>query len=205
MLKKLFVATAVFTLSLSACGSSKPSDAEIRAALEEQKVNGKGCATSVLFDTMPIKQERVASNQPLLKALTQAGLLEKSGSTFALTSLGKSTYDARVKGFCYTEKYEITNISVVKEEQKSELSGTSLSGAWYVSFTIAPSNVSDWVKSSQLLEMGRLSSYGKASLEKITEPQKYTVRFAKKSGENKLFVADPMFSFRPGIHFNMGW
>ena len=93
----------------------------------------------------------------------------------------------------------------MKEEQKSDLSGTPLSGAWYVSFTVAPSNVSDWAKNSQLLEMGRLSFYGKASLEKITEPQKYTVRFAKKAGENKVFIADLGFSFRPGIHFNMGW
>ena len=50
-----------------------------------------------------------------------AGLLEKSGSTYALTSLGQSAYDAKVNGFCYTERYEIKDITIVKEEDKSAL------------------------------------------------------------------------------------
>lgn len=201
MHKTIYIAgiTLVF-LVLTACGGSKPSETEIHTALAEKIGQKKGCATSVLFDTMPIKQDRVASNQSTLNALVVAGLLEKSGSTYALTSLGQSAYDAKVNGFCYTERYEIKDITIVKEEDKSALSGTPLSGAWYISFTITPSSVSDWVKNPQLLQAASL-----ASLEKVSGPQKYTVHFAKKAGEDKLFIADPRFLFQPGIHFNMGW
>src|SRR5690606_27528162 len=54
--------TLVF-LVLTACGGSKPSETEIHTALAEKIGQKKGCATSVLFDTLPIKQDRVASNQ----------------------------------------------------------------------------------------------------------------------------------------------
>ncbi len=199
MLKKSLIVTAIFPLILSACGGGQPTEAEIREALAE-KVNQKGCATSVMFDTMPIKKRLVANNKNTLDALVAAGLLQKSGDTYALTSLGESAYDAKAKGFCYTDHYEIKNIAVVKEEDKSELSGSSLSGAWHVSFTIAPANVSDWAKNSQLLEAASL-----ASLEKVASEKKYTVRFVKVAGEDKISIADPHFSFRPGIHFNMAW
>lgn len=199
MLKKIAVVAALLPLALTACGGSTPSEAEVRAALEKQ-VNQKGCATSALFDTVPIKQDSVAGNQVTLNALANAGLLEKSGNTYTLTSLGQSAYDAKSNGFCYADRYEIKDISVVKEEAKNALSGTPLSSAWYISFVITPVNVSEWAKNPQVLQA---ASY--ASLEKVAGPQKYIVRFAKKAGEDKLFVADPRFSFSPGMHFNMGF
>lgn len=200
MLKKKFIAiSTLFFFVLAACSGSKPSEMEIRAALAE-RINQRGCATSVLFDTVPIKQERVANNQTTLNALVSVGLLEKTGNTYTLTKLGQSAYDAKIKGFCYTERYEIKDIAVVKAEDKNALSGNSLSGAWYVSFTITPNEVSDWAKNPQLLQAA-----SNASLEKISGVQKYTVRFVKKAGEDKLILADPTFSFRPGFHFNMGW
>lgn len=196
MLKKILLAAVGMPFALAACASNSPSETEIRKALAEQ-VNQKGCATSVLFETMPIKEHRIAGNQKTLGALVNVGLLEKSGNTYALTSLGKATYDAKAKGFCYTDHYEIKNIAVVKEEDKKELSGSAVAGAWYITFTITPSGISDWAKNPQLLQAASL-----ASPEKIAGEQKYTVRFAKNAGEDRVFIADPRFSFRPGIHFN---
>jgi len=59
--------TLVF-LVLTACGGSKPSETEIHTALAEKIGQKKGCATSVLFDTLPIKQDRAANPTPLRKA-----------------------------------------------------------------------------------------------------------------------------------------
>jgi len=200
MNRNIFVATT-FSLVLYACGSGNPSENEIKSALAEI-ANRKGCATSVLFEEMPIKGEkRIRDNKKIIDAIVAANLVKKSGNTYELTDLGKSAYDANYKGFCHTEGYNIKNIAVVKKEDKRELSGTPLSGAWYVSFTIAPSNVSEWVKTPQILQEA-----SNASLEKISAEEKYTVRFAKKAGENDIFVADPHFSFRGNsIHFNMSW
>jgi hypothetical protein len=195
MPNKQFIAiSTLFIFILTACSSSKPSESEIRAALAE-RINQKGCATSILLETIPIKQERIANNQTTLNALVSVGLLEKTGNNYTLTKLGQSAYDVKIKGFCYTERYEINDIAVVKEEGKS-----TLSGAWYISFTITPNKVSDWAKNPQLLQVA-----SNASLEEISGSQKYTVRFARKAGEDKVILADSKFTFQPGFHFNMSW
>ncbi len=197
--KKFIAISTLFIFILTACSSSKPSESEIRAALAE-RINQKGCATSILFETIPIKQERIANNQTTLNALVSVGLLEKTGNNYTLTKIGQSAYDVKIKGFCYTERYEINDIAVVKEEGNSTLSGKPLSGAWYISFTITPNKVSDWAKNPQLLQVA-----SNASLEEISGPQKYTVRFARKAGEDKVILADSNFTFQPGFHLNMSW
>jgi hypothetical protein len=171
--KKFIAISTLFIFILTACSSSKPSESEIRAALAE----------------------RIANNQTTLNALVSVGLLEKTGNNYTLTKLGQSAYDVKIKGFCYTERYEINDIAVVKEEGKS-----TLSGAWYISFTITPNKVSDWAKNPQLLQVA-----SNASLEEISGSQKYTVRFARKAGEDKVILADSKFTFQPGFHFNMSW
>ncbi|MFT4255594.1 MAG: hypothetical protein QM599_01300 [Pseudoxanthomonas sp.] len=198
MSRNIPVAVAI-SLALSACGSSKPSEDEIRSTLSE-RVDVKGCATSALFNNIPIKQERIGYNQSIIDAIIAANLIKKSGDTYELTDLGKSAYDADYKGFCYTDKYVIKDIAVVKQEDKNALSGTSLSDAWYVSFTISPSSVSEWVKTPQIIENAK-----KDSMTNISDTQNYTVLLAKKAGDEKLFIADQRFSFHPGISFHMGF
>ncbi|TCJ14994.1 acyltransferase [Parasulfuritortus cantonensis] len=188
----------VLLLGVTACSASGPSESEILKALSGY-TNAKGCATSVLFKTFPVKGSFAASNQGILDAFIHVGLIEKTGGEFAPTARGKAAYDPKVSGFCYTDHYLVKDVSVVKEEPKSSLP-PALSGAWYVSFKIAPQSVADWAKDPQLLKEASL-----ATVETVAGTQQFTVRMARKVGENKLIIADPRFSFTPGIHFNMGW
>lgn len=82
----------------------------------------------------------------------------------------------------------------------SPLSMPLLQLAWYVSFTLASASVREWVRNPQLLQ-----AVNRASLEQIDGEQKYTVRLARKAGEEELFIADPRFSFEPGLYFSAGF
>lgn len=186
-------------LLISACsGGSAPSQEEISKALSE-RVHGKGCASSVLFKQFPIPATTASSNTHITKPFQDIGFISETDGSYALTEKGKAAYDVEHSGFCYTDSYTISDVKVTGEESGNELP-QALSGAWTVSFQIAPSNVDDWVKNPEIINAASL-----ASLEKITQPKRYTVRVARKKGEDALFVADPTFSFTPGIHFNMGF
>jgi hypothetical protein len=180
------------------CSASGPGEDAIKSALAE-RTDQKGCATSVLFKQFPIKESYVRSNGNILAALSDAGLVKTSGNTYVLTDLGQSTYDPDAPGFCYTHKYLISDITIVKTEPQSELP-SALSGAWYVSFNVSPDDVAEWVKNEKLIKAA-----SRASIEDLTAAKNYTVRLAQKKGDDELIIADPRFSFRPGIHFNMGW
>ena len=185
-------------LALSACGQSAPSEGDIAAVLSE-KVSRKGCATSTLFKRFPISQSTASSNQDIIKPFTDIDFISESADGYQLTAKGQAAYDAEKAGFCYTNSYQISDIKVIGEEAASDLP-PALSGAWSVSFKVAPSNVDEWVKNT-----GVIQAASRASLEKIIEPQSFKVRVAKEKDMDELIVADPTFRFMPGIHFNMGW
>ncbi len=186
------------SLLLTACGQSTPSEDDITAAVSE-KIDRKGCATSTLFKRFPVPQSTAGSNQAILKPFTDIGFVAESAGAYQLTEKGKAAYDAEKSGFCYTDSYRISDVKVIGEEAASDLP-PALSGAWTVSFTVAPSNVDEWVKNPAIIQAASL-----ASLEKIVEPKSFRVRVAREKGKDELIVADPTFSFTPGIHFNMGW
>jgi hypothetical protein len=186
------------SLLLAGCGQSGPSQSEIEAALQKS-VSGKGCATSVLFKTFPIPDSMARSNGDITKPFENIGFIAKQDGAYQLTDKGQAAYDAERSGFCYTEGYTISNIKITDEETEADRP-QALSGAWYVNFQIAPSNVDEWVKNPEIIDAA-----SRASLENIVQPKTFTVRLVKEKGDDKLFIADPRFSFSPGIHFNMGW
>lgn len=191
-------------LLLASCTASGPNEDDIRSLLAEY-ANRKGCATSTAFKSMPVQVSPASrggifgnDSEAIFEALTSAGLLEKSEQAYTLTQLGAASYDAQASGFCYTDNYLISDVVVVKEESENERP-PALSGVWYVSFKMSPSNVSEWAKQPELIKAA-----SRASIDDIVGARNFTVRMAKKHGEDKLILADPRFSFNPGIHFNIG-
>jgi hypothetical protein len=183
---------------IASCGNNNPTEAEIRSALAS-KLEQKGCASSVLFKDFPIDKSMGDKNGDIIKPFIDIGFIQKSGDYYVLAEKGSRSYDKSASGFCYTERYNASDISVVKEEPKDELP-PALTGAWYVAFKISPDNVEEWVKNQQLIQAASL-----ATLNDVVGTHSFTVRMAKKRGEDQLIIADPRFSFNPGIHFNMGW
>lgn len=183
---------------ITACGQSAPSESEISKTLADS-ISRKGCATSTLFKTFPIPPSLASSNGAITRPFEDIGFIAQSADGYQLTEKGQAEYDAERSGFCYTDSYQISDIEVTGEEAEGDLP-PALSGAWTVSFTLAPASVDEWVKNPALIEAA-----SRASLGKIVEPQSFNVRVAREKGKDELIVADPRFSFSPGIHFNMGW
>nr|WP_241149487.1 acyltransferase [Pseudomonas viridiflava] len=196
MLRLMPVITLTFLMS--ACAQSAPSEDEISKVLSERVV-GKGCATSTLFKTFPIPQSTASTNSNIIKPFVNIGFISESDGGFQLTKKGQASYDAERSGFCYTNSYQVSDVKIIGAEAASDLP-PALSGAWYVSVKVAPNNVDEWIKNPAIINAASL-----ASLEKIVQPQSFKVRVAKEKGKDELIVADPAFSFKPGIHFNMGW
>jgi hypothetical protein len=197
-MKKLLL--VIMFAGLSACAQNGPGENEIRSVLASLS-NKKGCASArVLFKEFPVPKSRADRNEHILHPFSNIGFLKENDGSYELTEQGRAVYDAQEQGFCYTNQYVLSDIAVVKEESKDELPAV-LSGAWYVSFKITPSNVDEWVKNPQIIQAASM-----ASLEEITKTHSFTVRMAKKRGEDQLIISDPHFiGFRPGIHFNMAW
>ncbi len=183
---------------ISACGQSAPSDSEISKTLADS-ISSKGCATSTLFKSFPIPPSMANSNGAIIRPFEDIGFIAQSGDGYQLTEKGQAEYDAERSGFCYTDSYKISDIKVIDEEAERDLP-PALSGAWTVSFTVAPASVDEWVKNPEILKAA-----SRASLDKLVEPQSLKVRVAREKGKDELIVADPRFGFSPGIHFNMGW
>lgn len=159
----------------------------------------KGCASSTLFKEFPISSSIAKKNQDTINAFSNIGFIVEKNDSYELTEAGNAAYDPSHSGFCYTEGYRLEDIEITKEASESELPPT-LSGAWQVSFSVAPQNVEDWVKDQNILQAASM-----ASIDKISNKQSFSVRMVKKASDEKLIIADPRFSFSPGIHFNMGW
>ena len=183
---------------ISACGQSAPSESEISKTLADS-VSSKGCATSTLFKSFPIPPSMANNNGAIIRPFEDIGFIAQSADGYQLTEKGQAEYDAERSGFCYTDSYKISDIKVIDEEAERDLP-PALSGAWTVSFTVAPASVDEWVKNPEILKAA-----SRASLDKLVEPQSLKVRVAREKGKDELIVADPRFGFSPGIHFNMGW
>lgn len=183
---------------ISACGQSAPSESEISKTLADS-ISRKGCATSTLFKSFPIAPDMASKNGAITRPFETIGFIAQGADGYQLTEKGQAEYDAERSGFCYTDSYQISDIKVIGEEAEGDLP-PALSGAWTVSFTVAPASVDEWVKNPDIIKAA-----SRASLEKIVEPQSFNVRVAREKGKDELIVADPSFSFSPGIHFNMGW
>ncbi|AEF23698.1 hypothetical protein [Pseudomonas fulva] len=183
---------------ISACGQSAPSESEISKTLADS-ISSKGCATSTLFKSFPIPNDMASKNSAITRPFEDIGFIAQSADGYQLTEKGQAEYDAERSGFCYTDSYKISDIKVIDEEAERDLP-PALSGAWTVSFTVAPASVDEWVKNPEVLKAA-----SRASLDKLVEPQSLKVRVAREKGKDELIVADPRFGFSPGIHFNMGW
>lgn len=181
-------------LSVYGCGSNNPSESEIKELLS-QKVNKKGCARSSLLKSFPIDPSEAKVNKEILMLFADAGLLEYQNKEYFLTDKGQAVYDSENEGFCYTSGYTAKDIKVLNEESKDKLP-TALSGAWLVSFKAAPNDLSDWVNTKGLIENASLNSDKTPSEEK-----EFTIRVARKHGDEKLILADARFSFSPGMYF----
>ncbi|WP_256662691.1 acyltransferase [Pseudomonas sp. AG1028] len=183
---------------ISACGQSAPSESEISKTLADS-ISSKGCATSTLFKRFPIAPDMASKNGAITRPFEDIGFIAQSADGYQLTDKGQAEYDAERSGFCYTDSYQISDIKVIDEEAERDLP-PALSGAWTVSFTVAPASVDEWVKNPEILKAA-----SRASLDKLVEPQALKVRVAREKGKDELIIADPRFGFNPGIHFNMGW
>ena len=183
---------------ISACGQSAPAESEISKTLADS-ISSKGCATSTLFKSFPIPNDMASKNGAITGPFEDIGFIAQSADGYQLTEKGQAEYDAERSGFCYTDSYKISDIKVIDEEAERDLP-PALSGAWTVSFTVAPASVDEWVKNPEILKAA-----SRASLDKLVEPQSLKVRVAREKGKDELIVADPRFGFSPGIHFNMGW
>ncbi|WP_256592545.1 acyltransferase [Pseudomonas sp. URMO17WK12:I1] len=183
---------------ISACGQSAPSESEISKTLADS-ISSKGCATSTLFKSFPIPNDMASKNGAITRPFEDIGFIAQSADGYQLTEKGQAEYDAERSGFCYTDSYKISDIKVIDEEAERDLP-PALSGAWTVSFTVAPASVDEWVKNPEIFKAA-----SRASLDKLVEPQSLKVRVAREKGKDELIVADPRFGFSPGIHFNMGW
>lgn len=183
---------------ISACGQSAPSESEISKTLADS-ISRKGCATSTLFKSFPIPPDMASKNGAITRPFEDIGFIAQSADGYQLTEKGQAEYDAERSGFCYTDSYQISDIKVIDEEAERDLP-PALSGAWTVSFTVAPASVDEWVKNPEILKAA-----SRASLDKLVEPQALKVRVAREKGKDELIIADPRFGFNPGIHFNMGW
>lgn len=193
-MKKVVMLSACLTLA--GCGTDQPSEAEIVKAFTPYTAK-KACASSVLFNEFPVRKSLVDNNQQILDIFVDAGLLEKSGSSYTLTALGRETYDSSKKGFCYTDSFRISSFKIEKELNDLP---PKLTKAWYVSVDIAPDQVSDWVKNDELLKAAsRMSDTAP------DENKSFTVRVGKIVGENELKVIDTHFTFHPGLTYNVGW
>ncbi|MFQ6370879.1 hypothetical protein [Shewanella sp. YIC-542] len=194
-MRKVGIVTAC-VLVLTGCSKDQPSEEEIKNALTIY-TEKKGCASSVLFKEIPINLRYIKNNQNIIKIFVNAGLLEKTDDSYTLTALGKEAYDPSMNGFCYTDSYKINSVKVEKEDANIP---STLSGAWYVSLNISPSQVSDWVKNEELI-----NAASRLSEKDVESPKTYTVRLGKKIGVEELVVIEPRFSFEPGLKYNMGW
>ncbi|MDE3274341.1 hypothetical protein [Pseudoalteromonas sp. G4] len=181
-------------LSVYGCGSNNPSESEIKELLS-QEVNKKGCARSSLLKSFPIDSSAAKVNKDILMLFADAGLLEYQNKEYLLTDKGQAVYDSENEGFCYTSGYTATDIKVLKEESKDKLP-TALSGAWLVSFKAVPNDLSDWINTEGFIKNASLASDKTPSEEK-----EFTIRVAKKHGEEKLILADARFRFSPGMYF----
>jgi hypothetical protein len=185
MHRNIFAAALV--LILGACGN-KPSQSEVRDALSK-RFEGKGCATDSSLFKFPLAQKQVGYNQKIMDGVVAAGLVKKSGDTYELTELGRSAYDPAYNGFCYTDAYKIEDLKIFETEDKS---------SWYVSFTVAPSNVGEWVKTPLLLESAH------KSLDYVTTPQKFKTVVARQP-DGEIWVNGFTLSHKRGMSFSHGY
>lgn len=191
-MKKIAIISAC--LAVIGCNADQPSEAEIVKAFAPYTAK-KACASSVLFNEFPIKKSLVDSNQQTLDVFLAAGLIEKTGSSYTLSPLGKETYDTSKEGFCYTESFKISSFKIEKEVDSLP---DKLTAAWFVSVDITPDQVSNWVKDDELLKAASLLSDKTPE-----ESKKFTVRVGKKVGKEELEVIDPTFHFKPGLTYNV--
>lgn len=197
-MKNGLVFVSIFAVLVSACGNSSPSTSEFRAALES-RLDKKGCATSHLFNDFPVKTGMAQHNQNILDVFENAGLIELVDDHYILSKRGQADYDADRGGFCFTQKYLISDVNVVKtipEEQFPPM----FSEAWVVSFEVKPEAVSDWAKTPEFIAAADSKSFVKFS-----DPAKLTAQFYKLSESGKLEFKGPAAHFRPGVTFGVGF
>ena len=140
---------------ITACGQSAPSESEISKTLADS-IARKGCATSTLFKSFPIAPSMAGNNGAITRPFEEIGFIAQSADGYQLTEKGQAEYDAERSGFCYTDSYQISDIKVIDEEAASDLP-PALSGAWTVSFTVAPASVDEWVKNPETVSYTHLT------------------------------------------------
>lgn len=197
-MKNGLIFIGMFAVGISACGNSSPSTSEFRAALES-RLDKKGCATSHLFNDFPVKTGVAQHNQDTLNVFENAGLIELSEDHYILSELGRADYDEDQGGFCYTQKYLISDVEIAKtipEEQFPPM----FSGAWVVSFEVKPDAVSDWAKTPEFIAAADSKSFVKFS-----DATTLTAQFYKIAESGKLEFKGPAAHFRPGVTFGVGF
>ncbi len=192
-----FLLSVLLAIGLSACSQgADPDKADILAALNDLATK-KACVSSTLFTAFPIsKTNQTEANQDIIQPFVELGFIANKPDEYTLSEKGQLVYDRNQAGFCYTNQFKISDISVVKKESGNNLP-PALSGVWYVRFNIEPESTEEWVLSSAMLQV-----VSHMTPDQITKAHSFTVRLAKKHGEEELIIADPRFSFNPGMRLN---
>jgi len=203
-MRKLLVLTALCSAVLAGC-NSEPSEKEIRAVLEPI-ADKKGCAHYPLFKNFPVAKQKIKMNDDIMALFIKNGFLKDNANSYDLTDQGRLAYDKDHEGFCYTNKYIVTDIQVLKEEKSETHLPQGSTGAWYVSFKVSPGNVDEWIKNPEIIK----AAEKRATLEDITGTKSFKVLMFKKAGEDQLkiafsFSSSLSFNFHPGISFPMGF
>ena len=160
--------------------------------------------TSVLFKDFPVTLSTgmagiSTGNAPALDTLGQAGLLKKQGTTYELTELGRSAWNAEKSGFCYASGYEIKAVKDIAPLAPEKL-GSAVEQGWTVAVDIGQQKVADWAKNPAIAELA-----GRKAKALSEAAQTYHVILGRVRGEQGLQVIDPRFAVDKGFGVNMAW
>ena len=183
---------------LAGCMDKAPTEQEIKDLLVSY-TGQSSCITSTLFDRFPVSTQRVGDNAPLFQRFVEAGLLERSGDSYQLTAKGEESYNPQKQGFCYIDHFVIDNIEVSAVDATER---PALAAMWEVGFDIAPHQIADWMRNSPVDSAPELEATNKERVERVNH---LTVLVGETRADGKLVIADPKFSFDPGLYLNKSW
>ncbi|WP_296255626.1 MULTISPECIES: hypothetical protein [unclassified Pseudomonas] len=189
------VVVSISALMLAAC-TDEPAERDIQAALQP-KLEGASCVRAPMFKSFPVTLENgfgsgtSTGNEPAFDALVEAGLLAKSGKTYALTDQGSAAYVPQEPGFCYAQGYEVATIK--DTAPNTGQMGAAVDKSWVVTLDIRQKPVEGWAKTPAVQKLAR-------NQEAFSEAAKtYRVIVGTLKADKKLQLIDPRFSIMRGV------
>jgi len=184
---------AWLSATLVACGYIGPTEKEVRAALEPL-VNQKGCIYAKVFANFPVEKHGADAegSMDIINIFIGLNFIREEDDAYVLTEQGREAYDQKEKGFCYTRRYEISDVSIGKKKSEIKLA-PGMSGPWEVSFRSFPSNVDGWILNPKIFEIARMKEGKVPEVEELNGTRSFTILFIHKEGQfSPRYIALPV-------------